>query len=81
MMNRKSKGKIKKKKKFWNGRWKESWIDGGTGGSEKRDNRRLMDVEGCGLLSVSDERVWCSVVPAGLFLLIFPCSLIDGSYR
>lgn len=79
MMNRGSKGKIKKI--IWSGRWKESWIDGGTGGSEKRDNRCLMDVEGCGVLSVNDERIWCSAVPAELFLLIFPWSLIDGSYR
>lgn len=34
-----------------------------------------MDGEGCGLLSVSDAMVRWAVVPAGLFLLIFPCSL------
>lgn len=34
-----------------------------------------MDVEGCGPLSVSDAMVRCAIVPAGLFLLIFPCSL------
>lgn len=34
-----------------------------------------MDGEDCVLLSVSDVTVQCVVVPAGLFLLIFPCSI------
>lgn len=33
-----------------------------------------MDINDCKLLSVSDARIRCSVVPTGLFLLIFPSS-------
>lgn len=46
-----------------------------AGGSETRVNICVMDVENCGLLSVSDEMVQFAVVPAGLILLIFPCFL------
>lgn len=42
-------------------------IDGATGGCEKSENMCLMDVEGCGLQSVSDEMVWGAVVPTGPF--------------
>lgn len=42
---------------------------------EEVRSERIELLDGCGLLSVNDAMVRRAVVPAGLFLLIFPCSL------
>lgn len=64
-----------KKKKRKNLEQESEWLKIEQRGSKNWENSCLMDIGGCELLSVSDARGRWAVVPAGLFLLIFPCSL------